>query len=224
VSAALDLGRRYRYALRVMMIGWLIGLSVFVLSWSKARRAVSSARASAQAIWAKPQEVTPASLPDRVRMALLALIESKYRPLGREPRVPLKQPPKKVRLLMSSPQSPQANLVRKFVQIGKPKQIYNFGILDAIQVRSDSPPVIVVSDDYWRWLVETVPHKRWSAEPGDDWWFVDPATGLVASIDLSDIESEMEWVNVSAMIALIFSLPWLWYFLLNQLDEKSKAG
>jgi hypothetical protein len=218
------LDRSYRYALRVMMVGWLIGLLVFGLSWLNARSALNSARDAAQAIWAKPQGVIPATLSDRIRMALLALIESKYKLPERKDGGAAKQVPENMTLLTSSRQPPQAKLVRDFVKVARPTQIYWLGTLgDSKQAQSDSPPILVVSDDSWYFLVKTDTGKHKSAQLGNDWWFVDPATGLAASKDLSDIETDLEWVNLSAAIAFILSLPWLWFFLRIQLDSGSSG-
>ena len=155
-------------------------------------------------------------------MALLALIESKYKPQKRQHGVAAKQA---AAFLISSPEQPQAKLVREFVQMARPMQIYSLGTLsDPIQRRADTPPIVVVSDDSWDFLIQTDGGKRESAELGTDWSFVDPATGLAPSKNSSDIETEMEWVNPSAAIAFILSVPWLWFFLRIQLDSGSRGG
>ncbi len=218
------LDRRYRQALLVMIVGWLIGLSVFSFSWVNARSAVQSARERALEIWAKPQGSNPATLPEGVRLALLALIQSKQeQPRHKKNGAPIELSAEEIRLFVSSPQPPQADLVRKFVRVGKPPSTDNLGILGVpAPPRPASPPTIGVFNDSWRWLVETSPSDTRSEEPSY-WWFVDPATGQRTYRDLSDLESKMEWENLSAGIAFIFSLPWLWCFLLIQLDEGSRG-
>jgi integrase len=224
MTAAAHLDGRYRAASSVMIVGWLIGLFVFTFSWLKARSAVNVAIERAQRIWVNPQDVDPANLPDDVRLALLALIQEKQMRPRRRYEVPALSSDEIYRFKLL-PQARRANLVRDFVRVGLVHPTYGAAMLGTTTpLRSASPAIIVVFDDSWRWLVETGMRASWPDEPGENWWFVDPATGRRANRELSDIESEMEWVNVSAVIAFTFSLPWLWYFVLIQLGEGSGGG
>jgi hypothetical protein len=213
------LDQSYRYALCVMVVGWLIALSVYGLSWLHAWMAMKAATAQAQGIWVNPQGVDPAALPEPVRLALLSIIQSKRQYPPPKNGLSVELSPEESRRLLSMPQSPQMTLVRQFVQVGHTLSSFRLDMFSPpAPVRRESPPIIVMTDDSWSWLRETNSRITGSDEPGD-WWFIDPATGQRTYRDLSDIESEMAWENLSATIAFIFSLPWLWYFLLTQLDD-----
>jgi hypothetical protein len=77
----------------------------------------------------------------------------------------------------------------------------------------------------WRWVVLCESAHTWSDEPGDDWWFVDPATGEETDRELTDIQAEKEsrGITIGVALALLLSAPWLWYFLLARLREISDA-
>ncbi len=78
-------------------------------------------------------------------------------------------------------------------------------------------------NDGWGWLILAGSASTWSDSPGDDWWFVDPATGERTDRTLSDVEAEMQWPDISVVLGLLFSVPWLWYFLRARIREISDA-
>ena len=103
-----------------------------------------------------------------------------------------------------------------------------------MRVSKDRAVVEEFKNGDWGWFVlsdkspDYDPKKwkevgTWSDNPGDDWWFIDPATGEKTNRSLSDVEAEMEWPESSVVLALLFSVPWLWYFLLARIREISDA-
>jgi hypothetical protein len=198
-----------------MIGGWLIGLSMFGLSYLRAQWVVHAASQRAQGIWSKPEEVNPATLPEEDRLALLALIEARQRP-QRKSGPPVKLSPEEIKQFKPVSE-PRADLVRQFLRVSKDRAVAeefengDWGWL--VLSNSDTSPAY----DPKKW------ERVWSDEPGDDWWFVDPATGERTDRTLSDVEAEMEWPEISVALALLFSAPWLWYFLLARLREISDA-
>jgi hypothetical protein len=272
--------RRYRLSLVAMVAGWLIGLSVYSFSYFYAQRGMQAASQRAQAIWSSPKGVDPATLPEKDRLALLALIEGRQRPqlvvvqlpkgLGPfvpetdlpdrpiKPRPP--EPPVKINPKDFVPDVPDAgsDLVRQFLRVSKDSAAASGASVGVggtfnTPVASNDKGDFIYYDDAskvwkparvaedgktklyfngkhwvpagsgWGWLVSSDSAHGWSDEPGDDWWFVDPATGEKTDRTLSDVEAEMEWPKLSVALALLFSAPWLWYFLLARLREISDA-
>jgi hypothetical protein len=275
-TAADLLSRRYRHVLAVMLGGWLAGLSVYGVSYVYAHTAVRAARQRAWVMWAKPEGVNPATLPELDRLALLDLVKAKRRPqvevetvgtlpearhqakwngdtwvdekgtpLGPDgqakawaswrrkseggwtlpPGYSLKpNPGEKANGLTDFTGEPIAagakvgsaartNLVRQF-----------------LRVKGGAHGAFVGEFEHatWGWLVLSGSNATWSDEPGigamsDDWWFVDPATGELTFRNLSEVKAEMEWSQTSVVLAVLLSLPWLWYFLLARLREVSDA-
>jgi hypothetical protein len=181
---------------------------VFGFSFLRAQWAVHAASERAQAIWSRPEGVNPATLPEEDRLALLALIKARQRPQYKfGPVVELS--PEEAKQLKPAPAEPQADLVRQFLPVSKDRAVASGAIVDELKGGD------------WIWVVD--PGSTWSDNSGDDWWFVDPATEEKADRTLSDIEAEMEWPAISVALALLFSVPWLWYFLLARVREISDA-
>lgn len=85
-------------------------------------------------------------------------------------------------------------------------------------------------DRAWAWATESdEAAEKWADQPGSDCWFVDPATGEAPLKGLSELEAGMRWDEAGVIIAILFSLPWLWYFLLIRIREligafRSRSG
>jgi hypothetical protein len=206
--------RRYRLSLVAMVAGWVIGFCVFGLSYLHAQKAVQSASERAQAIWKQPEGVNPATLPEEDRLALLALIKArkrslrKVRPLSPEEEKQVKQSPF---VPDSDMPKSRADLIRQFLRISEKRAAASDAVVGDFE------------NDNWSWLVPSDSAHGWSDEPGDDWWFVDPATRERAYRDLSSVEADIESRGLACGLALafLFPIPWLWYFLLNRLREVS---
>jgi hypothetical protein len=146
-------------------------------------------------------------------LALLDLIRARRRP-QREFVVPtdqeLKPLPEPAKPL---PEQARMTLIRQFLRVSNES------------AAAAGAFVACCERDTWFWgvYVSSDTNHTWSDEPGDDWRIVDPATGDQTYRDLSDVETEMEWPWFSAVLALLSSVPWLWYFLLARLRELSEA-
>jgi hypothetical protein len=204
-----NLRRRYRYSLVVMLAGWLMGLSAFALFYFYAKRAARLANGRAQAIWSDPRGVKPADLPEEVRLALLALIATKMRP--HEKLAPPGPPPGFKPVPWSPTENARDDLVPQFLGKKEPSAL-KF--------------VIPGEGDTWIMLLDSEFQGDWPddpGDPGDEWWFIDPATGQTPTRSVSDIEAEEERfaAGLGVATAALFSLPWLWFFTLAWVPEIS---
>jgi len=199
-----------------MVSGWLLGLSVFAFSHFYARAVVQSASKRAEAIWSKPEGVNLATLPEEDRLALLALIKARQRP---QRKIKLLSPEEE-KQLKQSPFVPNSDMPKSRTHL-----VGQFLRLSIARGVASGAVVGDFENDNWGWLVPSDSAHTWSDEPGDDWWFVDPATGERTYRDLSSVEADMGWRDgvIAVGLASLFSGPWLWYFLLARLREISEA-
>jgi hypothetical protein len=198
------LHRHYRHAIVVMFAGWLAGLGVYSGSHLYARWQTRAAPARALRIWNNPKSINPSHLRKINRIALLDLIRAKQKST-------IQAFPAPSAAHSSAPEEARRALVSQFVGV-KP---------DAAKAASAE---VVSRGDGWQWSIKR--GGSWSDQPSDSkWWFVDPATGrqVYPFQNLAFVRNGMKHGFLGVEIALILSVPWVWYFITVRLGEIGDA-
>lgn len=198
------LTRRYRIALVAMLGGWALALFVYGGSYIYAKMVVRAARNRAQAIYANPKGVSPATLPEIEGMALLDIVETKRQRRRYLVSSGKMSPEEEKHLIKVEPS--YSELVRQFLRVNSTKDTETGAFVGEVGN---------LKDGNWAWLIPTESAEaaeKWADQPGTDWWFIDPATGEVPYPSLAGVEEDMRLPMLGVGRTTVAPKPRVWLF------------